>query len=186
MQKKLTFSTYPSLIASFKQVCDLLSTTMSCKLEHLTEEYLKDSLCSFEELTNSLSETKRFSSKEIRDYKTTISLDLNTYEQLKEKLAKSRIRPASFFTLLMAYTVTSTPTEELYKKKAILELAESDSSITDVAYGIKYCKPNATHEIFHTEFFIDPCTETRFYELYKKPDIECPYIQVLALHKNFS
>ena len=187
MLKKITFSTYPSLLESYKQLCELLGTTMSRQLELLTREYINDSLCSMKELSKHLTDVKdaHTKEKEIKDYKTTISIDENLYEELKEILLPSRVRPASFFTLLMAYVVTTAPTEKLYLEKAMRELIRSDSTITDVVYAVKYYKASGNHELIYTDYFIDACTADRFYERYQKPDIECPYITVKALHKNF-
>ena len=110
MLKKITFSTYPSLLESYKQLCELLGTTMSRQLELLTREYINDSLCSMKELSKHLTDVKDAHTKEIKDYKTTISIDEDLYDELKKILLPSRVRPASFFTLLMAYVVTTAQT----------------------------------------------------------------------------
>lgn len=185
MLKKITFSTYPSLLASYKQICELLGTTMSIQMELLIRDYMNDSLCSIRELSNHLNIAKESYPKEIKDYKTTISINENLYDDLKEILSSSRVRPASFFTLLMAYVINTTPTEKLYEEKAMRELIKSDSTITDVVYAIKHYRATGNQELIYTDFFIDACTADRFYERYQKPDIECPYISVESLHKNF-
>ena len=185
MLKKITFSTYPNLLSTYKQTCELLGTTMSRQLELLTRDYIDGSLCSINELSKHLNDAKENHPKEIKDYKTTVSIDENLYDELKELLVPSRVRPASFFTLLMAYVITTTPTEKLYEEKAMRELIKSDSTITDVVYAIKYYKASGNQELIYTDFFIDACTADRFYERYQKPDIECPYISVKSLHKNF-
>ena len=57
---------------------------MSRQLELLTREYINDSLCSMKELSKHLADIKdaHAKEKEIKDYKTTVSIDADLYDEL--------------------------------------------------------------------------------------------------------
>lgn len=188
MNRAVTFSTYPSLQAKFKKICELRSVTMTEKLVDLTLQYLNGKLDSLDTLISAFSTFKKSLDDEIKSCKVTINIDVEKYEYLKKRLASSGMRPASFFTYIMAYTVIQVPQGEVYAREAqsIID-NNNDSSIMHVVYGLQYFKPevNEPEKLVHTEYFYELCTEDRF-SYYQDIDRECPLISVLAKHRNIT
>lgn len=186
MNKSITFSTYPSLQAKFKQICQLRSVSMTEKIGDLTLQYLNGKLEPLDALIDHFSSFKKSSPNEVKSCKVTISIDAEKYEYLKKLLGSSGIRPASFFTYIMSYAVLQVPQKEIYAReaKSILD-NNNDSSIMHVVYGLEYFKPevNAPNKLVHTELFYELCTEERF-SYYQDIDRNCPLINVLAKHRN--
>lgn len=186
MNQTIAFTTYPSLQSKFKKVCELRCTTMTQQLETLIRDYLKGNIGTLDTLRSFLCSAKDSSIQEIKNQKMSIKIDSDLYQKLKDNLSESRTRPASFFTILMSYTVSFISAKELHGIEAQSIIDNSnDSSIMHVVYALEYFKPeiNAPNKLVHTEFFYELCTEDRF-SYYQKIDMECPLISVLAKHRN--
>lgn len=185
MNQTIAFTTYPSLQSKFKKVCELRCTTMTEQLETLIKDYLKGNLGTLDTLRGFLHSAKDPSIDEIKNQKMSIKIDSDLYQQLKDTLSESRTRPASFFTIIMSYTVSFISAKDLHGIEAQSIVDNSnDSSIMHVVYGLEYFKPevNAPNKLVHTELFYELCTEDRF-SYYQDIDRECPLITVLAKHK---
>lgn len=185
MIRQITFSTYQLLHTAFREYCKLQCISMSEKIEIIIKEYLNQEI-EIELLRESIIEIKKQLGleNEKKEFKATIQITDDLYLELKEQLKSTRIRPASFLTFAMSYSLMNIPTQEIYQRKALTILKESSTSqeISSVVYGIKYYKPcNDGMELVHTEFFIDICSSSRFYELYQEP--KSPFIYVLAVHR---
>ncbi|MGN0408902.1 MAG: hypothetical protein ACI4E3_00695 [Candidatus Fimousia sp.] len=184
MNHKITFSTFPSLQTSFKKVCEIQCISMTEQLELLTTKYLNAEIGTLETLRSSLIAVKNLTSNEIKSYKMTFQIDTELYKQLKETLASSRTRPASFFTFLMAYAISAVPAEALHRNEALSFFKVCSPDIIHIVYGLKYYKPeNDTTKLVHSEYFYEPCTEERFQNFYQKLDRENILIDVLAVHR---
>lgn len=181
MKQRITFSTYPSLQTSFKNVCELQCISMTEQLEFLTTEYLNGKIGTLETLRNTLISVKNLISDEIKNCKMSLLISTELYEELKKALEPSRIRPASFFTFLMAYYVSLVPAEALHRNEALSFFKVCDPDIMHIVYGFKYYKPeNGTTKLVHTEYFYELCTEDRF-QYFQKLDRENIFIDVLSV-----
>lgn len=114
MNQTIAFTTYPSLQSKFKKVCELRCTTMTQQLETLIRDYLKGNIGTLDTLRSFLSSAKDPSIQEIKNQKMSIKIDSDLYQKLKDDLSESRTRPASFFTILMSYTVSFISAKELH------------------------------------------------------------------------
>ena len=180
MIQKITFSVYPSLQSAFKDACELQSISMSQQIAVLTQNYL-DKKLSLSTLKESLTEFKSHSEKERKNFKSTIHLEADLYDNLKKKL--EGVRPASFFCFILAHAVVSLPTQQAYAKKAQILLEASSSDITHVVYSLHYFKPTPDKKtvLVHSEFFLDSCTDERFETFYAQH--HSPFLEVLAIHR---
>lgn len=183
MNKRLTFTTYPSLKNAFKEMCDMNDKTMSLQLTEITSAFLNKTLA-INQLENAMSEYKENQKeKEAKSYKLAILIDENLYLKLKQQLELIKIRPASFFSYAMCYSLNNVSVKEIYARKAMKVLKESSPAIKHIVYGLKYYKPLTGKEdgliLIGTEYFIDKCSDQRFRDYYEYPS---PFLEVLAVH----
>lgn len=182
--KKITFSTYPSIQAKFKDQCQLLSVSMAERIEQLINAYMDGKLGTLADLEDCLLSVKMHSPKEIKNFKLTIYIDAALYDQLKKHLSEMEIRPATFLTDLLSFAICQMPSMAEYKKRAEIALQISDPEIFYVVYALEYCKPNATDfTVTHTEYILDCCSKDRFSKIYEKY-LNSPLIHILYVQRN--
>lgn len=180
---RVTFASYPSILQEFKEKCELNCVSMSQKIEMLTRDYLNKKIGDITDLMQCLKEVKSTALKENKSQKLSIQIDEVLYEKLKENLKETSTRPASFFTLAMAFYLMTGSKQEDYRKRAERLINEiNDGNIKHVVYALKYYKPTSSGiEFCHLENFIDCCDDNKFREYYQEPN--SPFIEVLAVHK---
>lgn len=180
--KKIYFCVYPSLYEKFKAKCDLNGRSCNEQVEILIAEYNSGNIGTVDFLRTFYSQERI--SGEKKSGHATLRINNRSYDELVNNLDKENTRPATFFTLIMAYYVASGSAPQNFALKAIELLNGSAPDIMHVVYGLKRYipsnEPNSPWQLTHTDYFIDACTEERFNGIYK---FHSPTQEVLAIHR---
>ena len=177
--KKISFKVQPSLAEDFKNFCSDRLLSMTEMIEQMISLYQEDDL-EIEFLCKVLSGERH---KERKDTVITIRIDEEVYQNLCSKLKlEGNIRPATFFNLVMRYTLERGTNQADYAKlaKEVLEQSAPESEIAHVVYRIVfYCFSDGKWKQVAENYFIHPVTEEEYKEVYKPT----PLLRVYAVHK---